>query len=236
MHDFVEAAVLQPMRHLFDQLVLFVPKLLGVAVVFLLGLFLGWIAYKVVKRSLAAVGFDKLFSQLGLVGVLEKGNIYKPCSELLASGVYWLIVISFFMIGLRTLDESMMSEVLARFFAYLPNLIVSIFIFVVGFLLTKFIARSVLIGAVNAQIRSAKLLSLSVDMLLMIFTLSLALEQLGIGKATIVAAFSILFGGIVLGLAIAFGLGGRHLARQFLERRLGWKAEREREEDRFLHL
>jgi hypothetical protein len=141
------------------------------------------------------------------------------------------------MIGLRTLDEAVMSQVFARFFSYLPNLIISIFIFITGFIFSKFIARSVLIGAVNAQIRSAKLLSIAVDLLIMIFTLSLALEQLGIGKTTIVATFSILFGGIVLGLAIAFGLGGRHLAQEFLERRLARKAGKEtEEEERFLHL
>ena len=83
----------------------------------------------------------------------------------MASGVYWLIVISLFMIGLRTLDESIMAGVFSRFFSYLPNLVVAIFIFVIGFMFSKFIARSVLIGAVNAQIRSAKLLSISVELL-----------------------------------------------------------------------
>ena len=135
------------------------------------------------------------------------------------------------MIGLRTLNENLMSGVFSRFFSYLPNLIIAIFIFIIGFMFSKFIARSVLIGAVNAQIRSAKLLSISVDLLIMIFTLSLALEQLGIGKATIVAAFSILFGGIVLGLAIAFGLGGRHLAREFLDRHLAKKNRKEYEKE-----
>ncbi len=237
MRDFFEVAVLEPMRRLYEQLVLFVPKLLGAVLLLFLGLFFGWVAYKFVRRGLMAMSFDRFCSQLGLTTFLERGNIRKPASELLASGVYWLIVIGFFMIGLRTLDESAMSQVFARFFSYLPNLVVSIFIFVVGFLFSKFIARSVLIGAVNAQIRSAKLLSLSVDLLIMIFTLSLALEQLGIGKATIVATFSILFGGVVLGLAIAFGLGGRHLAREFLERRLGRKTDRDaEEEERFLHL
>ena len=235
MRDFLEVAVLGPIHRLYEQLVLFVPKLLGVAVLFFLGLFLGWVAQKLVRRSLLAVNFDKLCSQLGFTAVMAKGNIRKPASELIASGIYWLIVISFFMIGLRTLDEGMMSEVFSRFFSYLPNLIISILIFIVGFTFSKFIARSVLIGAVNAQIRSAKLLSVSVDLLIMIFTLSLSLEQLGIGKTTIVAAFSILFGGIILGLAIAFGLGGRYLAREFLERRLGRKPHKE-EDERFLHL
>lgn len=236
MRDFIEVAVLEPMRRLYEQLVLFVPKLLGVVVLFFLGLFLGWIAYKLVRRSLVAVNFDKLCAQLGFTAVLEKGSIRKPPSELLASGIYWLIVVSFFMVGLRTLDEAVMSAVFSRFFSYLPNLVVSLFIIIVGFMFSKFIARSVLIGAVNAQIRSARLLSISVDLLIMIFTLSLALEQLGIGKATIVATFSILFGGIVLGLAIAFGLGGRHLAREFMERRLGKKQYKDEEEEHFLHL
>jgi hypothetical protein len=236
MRDFFEVAVLEPMRRLYEQLVLFAPRLLGVVVLFFVGLLFGWVGYRFVRRSLASVGFDKFCSQVGFTTVLEKGNISKPSSELVASGIYWLIVFSFFMFALRTLDDTVMSAVFSRFFSYLPNLIVSIFIFIVGFMVSKFIARSVLIGAVNAQIRSAKLLSLSVDLLIMIFTLSLALEQLGIGKATIVATFSILFGGVVLGLSIAFGLGGRHLARDFLERRLGRKSEKEAEEERFLHL
>ena len=234
MHDFFEVALFHPMHQLYDQLVLFVPKLLGMTVLFFMGLLLGWTACKLIRKSLAAVHFDKFCNQVGFTAILEKGNIRRPASELLASGIYWLIVISFFMIGLRTLNENLMSGVFSRFFSYLPNLIIAIFIFIIGFMFSKFIARSVLIGAVNAQIRSAKLLSISVDLLIMIFTLSLALEQLGIGKATIVAAFSILFGGIVLGLAIAFGLGGRHLAREFLDRHLTHKNQKEHEEENTL--
>jgi hypothetical protein len=237
MSNFVDTTLLSPMRRLYEQLVLFIPKLFGMALLIFVGLFLAWLVYNLIRKSLVAVHFDRLCSQLGLTAVLEKGNIRKPCSELLASGIYWLIFISFFMIGLRTLDEAVMSGVFSRFFGYLPNLVVAIFIFIVGFILSKFIARSVLIGAVNAQIHSAKFLSVGVNLLILIFTLSLVLEQLGIGKTTIVATFSILFGGVVFSLAIAFGLGGRHLAREFLERRLVRNSQREKEdENQFSHL
>jgi hypothetical protein len=237
MRDFFEMALLAPLRRLYEELLLFVPKLLGMAILIFLGFFLGWIVSKLIRKSLVALKFDKLCSQMGITSVLLKGNIRKPASELLVTGTYWLIAISFFMIGLRTLDEAVMSGVFSRFFSFLPNLVIALFIFIAGFLISKFIARSVLIGAVNAQIRSAKLLSIGVDLLILIFTLSLALEQLGIGQNTIVAAFSILFGGIVLALAIAFGLGGRQLAREFLERHLGHKTQREtEEEDQFSHL
>src|SRR5262245_56630426 len=133
MRDFFEIAVLDPMRRLYEQLVLFVPKLLGLLFLSFVGLFLGWVAFRIVRRSLAAVKFDKFCSQLGLATILDKGNIRKPASELVASGIYWLIVISFFMIGLRTLDESIMEGVFSRFFAFVTNLVVVIFFFFMCF-------------------------------------------------------------------------------------------------------
>jgi hypothetical protein len=231
MRDFVKAALLDPLRQLYDHLVLFVPKLLGMAVLVLIGLFLGWLLAKVIRRSLVAVHFDGFCRQVGITAMLERANLRRATSDLLASLVYWIVVLNFFMIGLRTLDETVMSAVFSRFFAYLPNLVVAIFILVAGSTFSRFIGRSVLIGAVNSQLPSAKPLSIGVQMLIMIFILSLALEQLGIGKSTIVATFSILFGGVVLGLAIAFGLGGRDLARQFLERRLRGPDTLPKEED-----
>jgi len=236
MRDFIEKTFFLPLQNLFDRLVSLLPKVFGMVVLIALGLFLGWLVYKIVRKALQAVNFDKLCLQVGLSHLLEKGNIRRSASELVSGGLYWLIVLSFFVIGLRTLDESLMAGVFSRFFSYLPNLIVALLILIMGFFFSKFIGRSILIGAVNARIRSAKLLSISVELLIMIFTLSLSLEELEIGKSTIVAAFSILFGGIVLGLAIAFGLGGRRLAQGFLEKRLGMKVEQEESEKYSSHL
>jgi hypothetical protein len=236
MRDFIEKTFFLPLQNLFDRLVSLLPKVFGMVVLIALGLFLGWLVYKIVRKALQAVNFDKLCLQVGLSHLLEKGNIRRSASELVSGGLYWLIVLSFFVIGLRTLDESLMAGVFSRFFSYLPNLIVALLILILGFFFSKFIGRSILIGAVNARMRSAKLLSISVELLIMIFTLSLSLEELEIGKSTIVAAFSILFGGIVLGLAIAFGLGGRRLAQGFLEKRLGMKVEQEESEKYSSHL
>jgi hypothetical protein len=236
MRDFIEKTFFLPLQNLFDRLVSLLPRLFGMIVLMGLGLLLGWLVFKTVRKALNAISFDKFCIQIGLSNVLEKGNIRRSASELVSVGIYWLIVLSFFVIGLRTLDESLMAGVFSRFFSYLPNLIVALLILVMGFFCSKFIGRSILIGAVNARIRSARLLSVSVEILIMIFTLSLSLEELQIGKSTIVAAFSILFGGIVLGLAIAFGFGGRHLAQDFLEKRLGIREDQEETEKHSSHL
>jgi hypothetical protein len=93
-----------------------------------------------------------------------------------------------------------------------------------------------LIAAVNAEWRAARLVAYCVQGLILLFAVSISLEQLGLGRTTIVAAFSILFGGIVLALAIAFGLGGRDLAKEFLEQRVKGEERRSQKSRPFSHL
>ena len=135
MRDFIEKTFFLPLQNLFDRLVSLLPRLFGMIVLIALGLFLGWLGYKTVRKALQAINFDKFCLQVGLSHVLEKGNIRRSASELVSVGIYWLIVISFFVIGLRTLDESLMAGVFSRFFSYLPNLIVALLILLMGFFL-----------------------------------------------------------------------------------------------------
>jgi uncharacterized protein YneF (UPF0154 family) len=225
MQEFFEATFLTPLRQLYQHLVQFFPRLAGAAVLVMLGLFLAWLTSKLIRKSLVAFHFDRFSDHVGLNNLLEKAKISKAPSELLSLAVYWFVFLNFFMIAVRTLDEPVMSGVFSKFFSYLPNLLVAVLIILLGLIAGKFISRSVLVAATNAGLRSARILSTGVDLLMIMFTLSLALEQMGIGQSTIVAAFSILFGGVVLALALAFGLGGRHLARQFLEKTLVKKPE-----------
>jgi hypothetical protein len=92
----------------------------------------------------------------------------------------------------------------------------ALLIAVAGVLLAEFVARGVLIGAVNAGWRAARLASATVRFLILALTVSMTLEQLGVAPTVVVATFSIVLGGAVLALAIAFGLGGRDLAREYL--------------------
>lgn len=93
-----------------------------------------------------------------------------------------------------------------------------------------------LIAAVNAQMESARLLSRAVRWFIITLSLTMALYHLGIAEKVIVAAFSITFGGIVLALAIAFGWGGRELAKDFLERLYKRKEKKGEEQNRIFHV
>jgi len=93
----------------------------------------------------------------------------------------------------------------------------AIFLLFVGNLVARFLARSVLIGAVNAQLQYARFLSLGVKWLVLVLTAAMILDHLQIGGAVVELAFGILFGGIVLTLALAVGLGSRDLVSRSLE-------------------
>ena len=116
---------------------------------------------------------------------------------------------------------------------FLPNVLAAAFLLLFGVLLGNFLAEAVLIASVNAQIQEARFIAQLVRWGVYLFTGAMVLTQLGIAKEIVVAAFCIIFGGIVLALAIALGLGGRHIAREKLERRLH---RRESEEDELTHI
>ena len=100
---------------------------------------------------------------------------------------------------------------------YLTHAVGAIILLLAGNLIARFLARSVLIGAVNAQLQYARFLSLGVKWLVLVLTAAMVLDHLQIGGAVVELAFGILFGGIVLTLALAIGLGSRELVSRSLE-------------------
>jgi hypothetical protein len=106
------------------------------------------------------------------------------------------------------------AELLNRVVLYLPNVLVAILVLLFGTLLARFLNRLVFAWLHGIQAPNALLLSTGMEYLVQVFAFFLAMEQLAIGTYLVTAAFSIAFGGLVLALALAFGLGGREWAGQ----------------------
>jgi len=124
-----------------------------------------------------------------------------------------------------------LQEYISRFFLFLPRLFVALIILFFGFLAASFFARAALLAAVNANFRSSRLLSISIRVIISIFALSMVLEVLGVAEETMLIAFGTAFGAVMLGLALAFGLGGKDLAREFLENKLATGKKEEKEDE-----
>ncbi len=195
----------------------FLPGLLALLVAILAALIVAFIVQAAIRQSLRRLDFDGLMEQWGFSSVAEWSPGRSP-SRLIASVVFWLIVLFGLLLGLTALDATMPSALILQLFAYLPNVLVAVLILVAGTVLARFLARGVLISAVNMQIHSARLLSLGVKWMVMVIAAAMALQHLGIGGNIVQLAFAILFGGIVLALALAVGLGSKDIVSRSLQR------------------
>jgi uncharacterized membrane protein len=139
---------------------------------------------------------------------------------LISRAVLWLCLLAGVAIGLSAFNASFSetNNVSLFFLPYVTHLVGAALLILGGTLLARFLARSVLIGAVNAQLQYARFLSLGIKWLVLVLTAAMALDHLGIGGSVVELAFGILFGGIVLTLALAIGLGSRDLVSRSIEK------------------
>ena len=124
-----------------------------------------------------------------------------------------------FLAGLKALDTGVTDTLASGALAYLPNLLVAGLIFAAGIAVARFLQRTALVSAVNMQLRSARVYSLGVKWLVVLFASALALQQLQVGGAVLTVSFAVVFGGIVLALALAVGLGSRGAVSREWEQR-----------------
>ncbi len=218
MGEVWRVAISDSLNKFLSKVITFLPNLLAMLTILVIGFLIAWIMKKLLFRFLKAIQFDKVSERWGLADVLSKGGLtYSPAS-LTSRFFYWIIVLITLSMGINALDVPAAQNFITHFFNYLPHLFAAILILILGYLIAIFLGQASLIAAVNAQMESARFVSRVVRWFIIILALTMALYQLGIAERVIIAAFSIIFGGIVLALAIAFGWGGRELAKDFLER------------------
>jgi len=234
MQGLFERAFVTPFERLREQLASVVEATLTVVVILVIGAALAWAVRQIVFRVLVAVRFDRLAERMGFARSIERAQVFRSASDFgarLAQGLLWLIIVLF---ALNAVNSQMTDSLVARFVNYLPDIITAALVLLLGSVISRFLGRSVLLAAVNAQLTGARLLAGSVRVLVMMLAVVIALEQLRIGRATLLVTFAILFGGIVVAAAIAFGLGARDLAREWLQSKV--KGRETEEEEVLRHL
>jgi len=208
----------------------FLPRFLEMLVI----VFVGWlIAYilKVLLRSLLKITrFDKLSEHTGATQLL-RGVALPSLTELVSRFVFWVAWLGFILLGISVLGVVGVEEHVASFFGFLPRLFAALFILFFGLLAASFFSRTVLLSGVNADLPSPRLISWAVRTMAILFVISMAFEELGVGSKTMIVAFALTFGALMLGLGLAFGLGGKDLAKKYLERRFARDQDERRERE-----
>lgn len=218
--NILERVIIEPFEGLYEKVLQFLPNLLASILLVIAGIILGTVLKAIFLRVFKAFNIDKHSERFGMVEILNKGGIKDPLSLLLSKAIQWIIIFVFIVISLRALNVPAVENLFERFFLYIPNVLVAALVLFLGYLLSNFLGRAALIASVNAGIKISGLIGKFVKFTVMILSSTMALEQLGIGKETVIIAFAIIFGGIVLAFAIAFGLGGRDIAKEYLENKI----------------
>jgi hypothetical protein len=220
MFDFLRNVIGQTFKSFGERVALFGPNVLAMLLILLMGLVAAGGLHLLLRLLLPKLGFDRFAQRLGLSLVLRKGGLTRPASAIVALATAWTVLAVFVLLAIGALNLQFAMDLVSGALAYLPQVLIAAALLVLGALVSAFVRRSALIAAVNAGLPSARLLAGGAHAGLMVVFAAMALEHLGVGRQIILASFTILFGGIVFALSLAFGLAGRDLAREFLERAL----------------
>jgi hypothetical protein len=196
----------------------FLPGALVFLVLIVGSLILALVVRYLLVRMLTGLDVDRRADLLGLS--LADWAPSQSVSKVIASTAYWTILGLGLLLGLTALDAALPSRFAMSVLEYVPHLLAALLILVVGGMVARFLARAVLIGAVNMGVQYARLLSMAVKWLVLILTAAMALDHVGIGRTVLLLAFGIAFGGVVLAVALAVGLGARDVVSRALERQL----------------
>jgi mechanosensitive ion channel-like protein len=220
MDDRWSAGVWSGLAQVRERLAMIVPGLFALVTLVVLGVLAGWLARVIISRLARAVGFDHLLERGGVAASMRRSGISRSPSDALGTVGFWAIFVLFASAGIDAFAVPGAPAVTALLLTFLPSLFAAVLIMIAGWLVANFLSRGLLIAAVNAGVPEARMLARAAHWAVVLFAGATALTHLGIGKEMVLVAFGVTFGGLVLALALAFGLGGRAVAAEILARRL----------------
>jgi hypothetical protein len=229
MKDTIIQGLQQAYQNMAHMIAEFLPRLVVMLVIVLTGVLVAYIFKYIARTILRLTKLDRLSDEAGASKVLRMAAL-SSMTDFLSRSVFWITLLGFILIGISVLNIAGLQEQISRLLRLLPEIVVAMLILFLGLVIANFLSRAVLLASVNKGYGSARLFSWSIRFGIWILAITMALDELSVARQTVLAAFSIVLGAFMLGLAIAFGLGGQDLARRFLEQYLGEKKKDDSDE------
>ncbi len=205
---------------LFDYFQDVYQSILVMVFIMLIGFIFSWLVKKILSRLLMLFRFDKWAQEVGIINFLEKGGVKTLPSLILSKIVYWIFIVFFLSASLNLASISQFSDYASRISAALPSIIVSLVIVIIGIIFSNFISRVIYLTSENAHITYGDFIAKGVRILLIVITFGIVFEYMGLGNTIVTASFLIMFGGIVLILSLALGIGLSNVVGDLIRDRL----------------
>ncbi len=215
--DWLTFVVVDPVKAMLIRIWGYIPAIAGAIVILIAGWLIAKLVEAVIVRVLKAVRLDTASDKAGLTNVLAQGEIRMSISELIGAIVYWIIILIVIATALGTLNLTVAADMIARLIEYVPNILGAIFIVIVGTFIADFVSAVVRTTANNAGLKKASLMAKVIKVVLVVFAIIIAIEQLKIASTLIVLAVNIILVSIGIGIALAFGLGCKDIAGKFVQ-------------------
>ena len=209
--------VMAPVKEILTRVAGFLPILMGVFVILIVGWIIAGVLKNVVVKLLKLIQLDTASEKSGLGDILRRGGIRHTVSELIGVLIYWLVMLLVFMTSLNALGMTVAASLLDKVIMYIPNVIAAVFILSLGIFFSSMIGTVVRTASSNSGITQAKLLGQLTQVVIMIFAVVITLEQLNIASSILNLAINIIIASIGLAFAIAVGLGSKDIAGKMIQ-------------------
>lgn len=213
----MKVALIDPIQAMFVKIWGYVPSIVGAILILVIGCFIAKLIETVIARVLKMIKLDMASEKAGIEKILAQGDVKMTLSGIIAAIIYWCIILIVIATALSALNLNVAAELITRLAEYVPSILAAVFILVLGSFLANFVGTVVRTSASNAGVSTAKLLGKIAQVILMVFAVIIAIEQLKIATALIILSANIVLMAIGLGLAIAFGLGCKDIAGKFVQ-------------------
>lgn len=210
-------AIMVALTRALGDFMAFIPKLLGALLLLLVGWLISRALEALVSKGLRAIRFNQIADKAEIDQFLAKAGVRMDPASVVGKLVYWFVMLSFLISAFGALGLSQVEGVLAGIIGFIPNVIVAMVVLLLGALAGNFVANLVRGSVGTARVGDPTLLATIARAAVLVFATLMALDQLQIAPTIINTLWMALLGMVALAGALAFGLGGRDLAKRLLE-------------------
>lgn len=194
----------------------FIPRLLGAMVVVLLGFVVAKFLDTLLSKLLGKIGLDRLMAGTGLTKLLSRAGIQVPVSTLIGKIVYWFVLLIFLVTAAESLGLERVSATFDMLALYLPKVFGAALVLLAGILLAQLVSGLVRGAAEGVGLDYSGGLGRVAQGLVIIISISVAIGQLEVKTDLLNNVIAIVLISVGLAVALALGLGSRHIASQIL--------------------